>query len=102
MVHAIPAQGSSRGNCNTLARPPVRNRQRSAPEADALAGARAERDSGLKLLGGSRSACCVPDFRPRLQAGQDMDFACLSKGRKHVVAYLESSGCGPDRRLRTT
>jgi hypothetical protein len=28
-----------------------------------------------------------------------MDFACLSKGRKNVVAYLERSGCQPDKRF---
>jgi hypothetical protein len=28
-----------------------------------------------------------------------MDFACLSKGRKNVAAYLEQSGCQPDRRF---
>jgi hypothetical protein len=28
-----------------------------------------------------------------------MDFACLAKGRKAVAAYLEQSGCVPDRRF---
>jgi hypothetical protein len=40
-----------------------------------------------------------PDFPPRQRAGQDMDFACLAKGRKNVVAYLERSGCQPDKRF---
>ena len=28
-----------------------------------------------------------------------MDFACLSKGRKATAAFLEDSGCVPDRRF---
>ena len=28
-----------------------------------------------------------------------MDFACLGKSRKNVAAYLERSGCQPDRRF---
>jgi hypothetical protein len=38
-----------------------------------------------------------PDFPPRLRAGQDIDLACLGKGRKKVTAYLEERGCQPDR-----
>jgi hypothetical protein len=69
------------------------------PEALSLAQGAAEAGLGLKLLGGLAVRVICPDFPPRLRAGQDMDFACLAKGRKHVVAYLEASGCQPDRRF---
>jgi hypothetical protein len=69
------------------------------PEATALARGAAEQGLGLKLLGGLAVRVLCPGFPPRLRAGQDMDFACLSKGRKNVAAYLESSGCEPDRRF---
>jgi hypothetical protein len=38
-----------------------------------------------------------PDYPPRLRRDQDIDFACLSKERKKVSAYLADSGCQPDR-----
>jgi hypothetical protein len=69
------------------------------PEAIALARGAADAGLGLKLLGGLAIRVLCPAFPPRLRAGQDMDFACLSKGRKNVVAYLERSGCEPDRRF---
>ena len=69
------------------------------PEALGLARAAAEAGLGLKLLGGLAVRVICPDFPPRLRAGQDMDFACLSKGRKDVAAFLERSGCQPDRRF---
>jgi hypothetical protein len=69
------------------------------PEAFGLARGAAEAGLGLKLLGGLAVRVICPDFPPRLRAGQDMDFACLSKGRKAVAAYLEQSGCQPDRRF---
>ncbi len=69
------------------------------PEAFGLAQGAAQAGLGLKLLGGLAVRVICPDFPPRLRAGQDMDFACLSKGRKDVVAYLERSGCQPDRRF---
>ncbi len=69
------------------------------PEAIGLARGAAEAGLGLKLLGGLAVRVLCPDFPPRLRAGQDMDFACLSKGRKNVAAYLEQSGCQPDRRF---
>ena len=65
----------------------------------ALARGAAEPGLGLKLLGGLAVRVLCPGFPPRLRAGQDMDFACLSKGRKNVAAYLERSGCQPDRRF---
>jgi hypothetical protein len=69
------------------------------PEAIALARGAADAGLGLKLLGGLAVRVLCPDFPPRLRAGQDMDFACLSKGRKNVAAYLEKSGCKPDKRF---
>ena len=69
------------------------------PEAVALARGAAEAGLGLKLLGGLAVRVLCPEFPPRLRGGQDMDFACLSKGRKNLVAYLEKSGCQPDRRF---
>jgi hypothetical protein len=69
------------------------------PEAIALARGAAEAGLGLKLLGGLAVRVLCPEFPPRLRAGQDMDFACLSKGRKNVAAYLEQQGCQPDRRF---
>jgi hypothetical protein len=69
------------------------------PEAIKLARGAADAGLGLKLLGGLAVRVLCPDFPPRLRAGQDMDFACLSKGRKKVATYLEESGCQPDRRF---
>lgn len=69
------------------------------PEALMLARGAADAGLGLKLLGGLAVRVICPDFPPRLRAGQDIDFACLSKGRKDVVAYLERSGCVGDRRF---
>jgi hypothetical protein len=69
------------------------------PEAVGLARGAADAGLGLKLLGGLAVRVLCPDFPPRLRPGQDMDFACLSKGRKKVMAYLEQSGCEPDRRF---
>ena len=69
------------------------------PEALALARGAADAGIGLKLLGGLAVRVICPDFPPRLRRGQDIDFACLSKGRKNVVAYLERSGCVGDRRF---
>ncbi|HEX4660649.1 MAG TPA: hypothetical protein VH307_24935 [Streptosporangiaceae bacterium] len=69
------------------------------PEAIGLARGAADAGLGLKLLGGLAVRVLCPDFPPRLRAGQDMDFACLGKGRKNVAAYLEQNGCQPDRRF---
>jgi hypothetical protein len=69
------------------------------PEALTLARGAAEAGLGLKLLGGLAVRVICPDFPPRLRAGQDMDFACTGKSRKDVAAYLERSGCQPDRRF---
>jgi hypothetical protein len=69
------------------------------PEAISLAEGAAAAGVGLKLLGGLAVRVICPDLPPRQRAGQDMDFACLSRGRKDVTAYLEASGCIPDRRF---
>jgi hypothetical protein len=69
------------------------------PEAIALARGAADAGLGLKLLGGLAVRVLCPQFPPRLRAGQDMDFVCLSKGRKNVSAYLEKNGCQPDKRF---
>jgi len=69
------------------------------PEAITLARGAADAGLGLKLLGGLAVRVLCPEFPPRLRAGQDMDFVCLSKGRKNVAAYLEKSGCQPDKRF---
>ena len=69
------------------------------PEAVALARAAADARIGLKLLGGLAVRVLCPELPARQRAGQDMDFACLSKGRKETAAFLERSGCVPDRRF---
>jgi hypothetical protein len=69
------------------------------PEALRLARGAAEAGLGLKLLGGLAVRVICPGFPPRLRAGQDMDFACTARTRKDVAAYLERSGCQPDRRF---
>ena len=67
------------------------------PEALGLAQAAAEAGLGLKLLGGLAVRVLCPDFPPRLRVGQDMDLACAGKRRRDIAAYLEKSGCVPDK-----
>jgi hypothetical protein len=55
----------------------------------------------LRLLGGLAVRVLCPDFPPRLRRDQDIDFGCLSKGRKDVMSYLESAGCEPDKRFNS-
>src|SRR5579859_5701446 len=69
------------------------------PEAFRLARGAADASLGLKLLGGLAVRVLCPDFPPRLRAGQDIDFACVSKERKKVAEYLTGAGCQPDRRF---
>ncbi|HSR86190.1 MAG TPA: hypothetical protein VLM11_18585 [Streptosporangiaceae bacterium] len=69
------------------------------PEALTLAQAAEKAGVGLKLLGGLAVRVLTPGLPPRLRAGQDMDFGCLSKGRKATAAFLEDKGCQPDRRF---
>jgi hypothetical protein len=67
------------------------------PEAVTLVEGAARAGLKLRLLGGLGVRVLCPDFPPRLRAGQDMDLACGSKGRRDVAAYLEKSGCVPDK-----
>ena len=69
------------------------------PEALGLARGAGEASLGLKLLGGLAVRVLCPEFPPRLRAGQDMDFACVSKERKKVADWLASAGCEADRRF---
>jgi hypothetical protein len=71
------------------------------PLTDALRIVRGAVDGGigLKLLGGLGVRIVCPDYPPRLRRDQDIDFACLSKERKAVSAYLEQAGCQGDRRF---
>src|SRR6266498_1163574 len=69
------------------------------PEALMLARGAKDAGLGLKLLGGLAVRVVCPDFPPRLRRDQDIDFACMSKGRKDVAAYLERVGCTGDRRF---
>jgi hypothetical protein len=38
-----------------------------------------------------------PGFPPRLRPGQDIDLATTGKARRDVAAFLEKSGCTPDK-----
>jgi hypothetical protein len=67
------------------------------PEAVTLVEGATSAGLKLRLLGGLGVRALCPDFPPRLRAGQDMDLACGSKGRRDVAAYLEKSGCVPDK-----
>ncbi len=69
------------------------------PEAIALVRGAAEAGLALRLLGGLGVRALCPGFPPRLRPGQDMDLACPGKGRRDVAAFLEKSGCTPDRRF---
>src|SRR3984885_14065825 len=51
----------------------------------------------LRLLGGLGVRVLCPDFPPRLRTGQDMDLASAGKRRREIAAYLEQSGCVPDK-----
>src|ERR1700751_485766 len=69
------------------------------PEATMLVRGAAEAGQRLKILGGLGVRVLCPDFPPRLRAGQDIDLACLGKGRRKVADSLESAGCEPDKRF---
>jgi len=68
-------------------------------EASSLAEGASEANVPLRLIGGLAVRVLCPDFPPRLRRDQDIDFACLGKGRKQVMTYLEERGCQPDRRF---
>src|ERR1700743_2040106 len=67
------------------------------PEAVALVDGAARAGLRLRLLGGLGVRVLCPGFPPRLRGGQDMDLACASQGGGDVAAYLEESGCVPDK-----
>ena len=67
------------------------------PEAVALVDGAARAGLKVRLLGGLGVRVLCPDFPPRLRPGQAMDLACASKGRREAAAYLEKSGCVPDK-----
>ena len=67
------------------------------PEAVSLVEGAHRSGLKLRLLGGLGVRVLCPDFPPRLRPGQDMDLACASKGRRDIAAYLEKSGCAPDK-----
>ena len=69
------------------------------PEAVGLVRGATGNGLPLRLLGGLGVRVLCPSFPPRVRPGQDMDLACTSKGRREVAAYLEASGCTPDRRF---
>jgi hypothetical protein len=69
------------------------------PEAVGLVQGATGNGLPLRLLGGLGVRVLCPGFPPRLRPGQDMDLACTSKGRREVAAYLEATGCTPDRRF---
>jgi hypothetical protein len=70
-------------------------------EALALVDGAVQRGVGLRLLGGLAVRALCRAYPPRLRRDQDIDFACLSKGRKEVMAYLEAAGCEADRRFNS-
>jgi len=70
-------------------------------EAESLAEGASSAGVPLRLLGGLAVRVLCPDLPPRLRRDQDIDFACLSKGRQAAMAYLEQAGCEPDRRFNS-
>jgi hypothetical protein len=67
------------------------------PEAVTLVEGAARAGVKLRLLGGLGVRVLCPSFPPRRRPGQDIDLACASKGRRAAAAYLEKSGCVPDK-----
>jgi hypothetical protein len=67
------------------------------PEAVSLVQGAAEAGLQVRLLGGLGVRVLCPGFPPRQRAGQDIDLACTGKARRDVAAFLERSGCTPDR-----
>lgn len=56
-----------------------------------------ERGIVLRLLGGLAIGMLCPDLPPRTRAGQDLDFASLSSGRRALGELLEAEGYLPDK-----
>src|ERR1700691_1139791 len=69
------------------------------PEAISLVRGATEAGHRLKILGGLGVRVLCPDFPPRMRAGQDIDLACLGKGRRQVGEHLEQAGCQPYKRF---
>ena len=69
------------------------------PEAVELVRGAADAGYRLKILGGLGVRVLCPDFPPRQRAGQDIDVACLGKGRRQMAEHLERAGCQPDKRF---
>jgi hypothetical protein len=69
------------------------------PEALQLVQGAAGAGHSIKILGGLGVRVLCPDFPPRQRAGQDIDFACLGKGRRRLAEHLERAGCEPDKRF---
>jgi hypothetical protein len=67
------------------------------PEATGLVQGATGAGLPLRLLGGLGVRMLCLGFPPRLRAGQDMDLATTGKARREVAAYLEKSGCTPDK-----
>ncbi len=70
-------------------------------EARSIAQAASSAGIPLRLLGGLAVRVLCPDFPPRLRRDQDIDFGCLSKGRRDVMSFLEGVGCEPDKRFNS-
>jgi hypothetical protein len=68
-------------------------------EARDLAEGAAAAGLPLRLIGGLAVRVLCPDFPPRVRRDQDIDFACLGKERRAVVAHLEGRGCEADKRF---
>src|ERR1700739_2310296 len=67
------------------------------PEAVSLVEGAHRSGLKLRLLGGLGVRVLCPDFPPRLRAGQDMELGCASQWPRDIPAYLEKSGCVPDK-----
>jgi hypothetical protein len=65
------------------------------PEAVALVEGAMAAGLRLRLLGGLGVRVLCPSFPPRPH--RDIDLACAGKGRRDIAAFLEKSGCQPDK-----
>lgn len=53
----------------------------------------------LKLLGGQAVRFLTPQFPPRIEVGQDIDFATVPSARASLTAFLVEGGFVPDERF---